>query len=71
MGTLGERLMMKRAPVVYRGLEGEGTPELGIYNSTCAVWLLDFNGNFICEGPWTDKLVSWSSPGDMPVVGKW
>jgi len=50
---------------------GSGTTKIGIVNTTYELWLLDYNGDFIWEGPGVDKQLSWGSPGDVPVVGKW
>jgi len=40
-------------------------------NPKQAVWFLDYNGSFTWDGPGVDKLLSWGSPGDTPVVGRW
>ena len=50
---------------------GSGTTKIGVFNSTQAVWLLDYNGNYTWDGAVTDRFLSWGSPGDMPVVGDW
>jgi len=50
---------------------GSGATKIGVFNSTQAVWLLDYNGNYTWDGAGTDKFLSWGSPGDTPVVGDW
>jgi hypothetical protein len=50
---------------------GSGTMKVGVFNSTYADWVLDYNGNFVWDGPGVDIFVPWGSPGDMPVIGRW
>jgi len=50
---------------------GSGKTKIGIMNPNQAVWYLDYNGSFTWDGPGVDKLLSWGSPGDTPVVGRW
>ena len=50
---------------------GDGTKNIGEFNSSSGIWLLDMNGNGVWDGPVVDKQVSWGSPGDIPVVGNW
>lgn len=50
---------------------GSGTAKVGVYNSAQAVFLLDYNGNFVWDGAATDRYFSWGSSGDQPVLGDW
>jgi len=47
---------------------GSGTTKVGTFGPGTALWLLDYNGNSIWDGPGIDKYFSWGSPGDTPVV---
>ena len=47
-----------------------GTIKVGTYGPATGLWLLDYNGNFVWDGPGTDKYLPWGSPGDTPLTGK-
>jgi hypothetical protein len=47
------------------------TMKAGTLGPTTALWLLDYNGNFIWDGAAVDKYFAWGAPGDLPVVGNW
>ena len=54
---------------VYGDWNGDGRTKIGTYLN--GVWMLDFNGNGIWDGPDVDKLVYLGGPGYTPVVGDW
>jgi uncharacterized repeat protein (TIGR01451 family) len=49
---------------------GSGTSKVGTFGPGTALWLLDYNGNFVWDGPSVDKYLPWGSPGDAPVILK-
>ena len=65
----------------FGGLKSDGyEPVVGDWNGngktkigTCqnGYWLLDYDGNFLWDGPGTDKLVFLGGSGYKPVVGDW
>ena len=43
--------------------------KIGAYQN--GQWLLDYNGDFVWDGPGVDQLVFFGGPGYTPVVGDW
>src|SRR5262249_27565893 len=52
---------------VYGDWNGSGRTKIGLYIN--GIWLLDYNGNGVWDGPGIDKLVYFGGPGYTPVVG--
>jgi hypothetical protein len=50
---------------------GNGTTNLGVFNPSQGVWVLDRNGSYTWDGPSVDGFFLWGSPNDIPVVGDW
>jgi hypothetical protein len=48
---------------------GTGTAKIGIFCN--GHWYLDFLGNGVWDGGVVDRLSTFGSPGDTPIVGKW
>lgn len=48
---------------------GSGTSKIGVYRD--GVWLLDYNGNGVWDGPGIDRLVFFGGAGFVPAVGDW
>jgi hypothetical protein len=58
------------APVI-GDWNSSSTMKAGTLGPTTALWLLDYNGNFIWDGAAVDKYFAWGAAGDVPVVGNW
>jgi hypothetical protein len=54
---------------VYGDWNGDGRAKIRLYVN--GVWLLNYNGNGVWDGPGVDKLVYFGGPGYTPVVGDW
>jgi len=48
---------------------GSGTEKIGVYSD--GIWVLDYNGNGLWDGPSVDKVVYFGGPGWIPVTGDW
>ena len=50
---------------------GDGRTKVGVFNN--GVWILDYNGNGLWEGPSVDRTIGWSTgvAGEVPMVGDW
>jgi hypothetical protein len=45
------------------------TTKIGVYYE--GAWMVDYNGNFVWDGPTVDKLPYFGGPGYTPKVGDW
>jgi parallel beta-helix repeat protein len=50
---------------------GSGTSKVGTFGPNTGLWLLDYNGNSVWDGPSVDKYFPWGSGGDKPMLGDW
>ncbi len=64
-GSSGDR------PVVGNWNGVGGVDKIGVYNPSQALFVLDYNGNYVYDGAVTDRFFQWGSPSDVPVVGDW
>ena len=52
----------------------DGRTKIGVYNSVTGTFLLDYNGNYVWDGPSVDKNITWTSvlnSGEIAVLGDW
>ena len=54
---------------VYGDWNGDGRTKAGLYVN--GLWVLDYNGNGVWDGPAIDKMVHFGLSGATPVVGDW
>ena len=48
---------------------GDGRTKMGVYLD--GVWILDYNGNGVWDGPDVDKVFTFGSSDFVPIVGDW
>ncbi|HON81987.1 MAG TPA: hypothetical protein PLN56_07075 [Methanoregulaceae archaeon] len=44
-------------------------PKIGIFRD--GLWVLDYNGNYLWDGPGIDRVAFIGQAGDVPVIGDW
>jgi hypothetical protein len=48
-------------------LNGNANHEIGVFRN--GFWILDYNGNYLWDGPGDDKVAGFGTTGDIPVMG--
>jgi hypothetical protein len=50
---------------------GDGRSEAGVFRSSEGLWVVDYNGNGVWDGPDVDRAFILGQSGDQPVVADW
>ena len=58
-----------REIAVYGDWNGDGRTKMGVYLD--GVWILDYNGNGVWDGPDVDKVFTFGNSDFVPIVGDW